>query len=386
MTLYKKNICIISSSRAEFGIIRNLAKSLIKLKSINTEVVLIGSHNIHTRNKSVNEINDLNIKKFHQINLPNKNDLPNDILNRSSLLLKKIAKLFKKKKYNLLLVLGDRYEILITSYAAVLHKIPIAHLSGGDETLGSYDNQFRNAITKFSNFHFATNELSKKRILKMGENKKKVYNFGSLSIQNIKETPKISKILLEEEYKIKLKKKIFIVTYHPETLSTDSDKKISLILESINYFKDYFFIFTSPNNDEGANKIKKIILKYARTRKNFKYINSLGQKNYFKFLMHVDGVIGNSSSGVHEVPSFKIGTVNIGNRQLGRQKINSVINVNYTKKDIIRAIKKISSTKFKNKLKQTINPYERKNTKQNIIKKLISFLKKDISTVKKFYE
>ena len=267
-----------------------------------------------------------------------------------------------------------------------MHKIPIAHLSGGDETLGSYDNQFRNAITKFSNFHFATNELSKKRILKMGENKKKVYNFGSLSIQNIKETPKISKISLEEEYKIKFKKKIFIVTYHPETLSTDSEKKISLILESINYFKDYFFIFTSPNNDEGANKIKKIILKYAKTRKNFKYINSLGQKNYFKFLMHVDGVIGNSSSGVHEVPSFKIGTVNIGNRQLGRQKINSVINVNYSKKDIIRAIKKISSTKFKNKLKQTINPYERKNTKQNIIKKLISFLKKDISTVKKFYE
>ena len=381
----KKNICVISSSRAEFGILRNFVKSLEKIKFFKVELILIGKHSIDSFGTTKSEIKENKIKNYSQIKLPNKNNNPFDISKISSILLEKLSNKFKKNFFDLLLILGDRYEILITAYAAVLHRIPITHLSGGDETRGSYDNQFRHAISKFSNLHFVTNENSKKRLIRMGEDPKKIFNYGSLSIENIKKAPKIKKNLLEKEFNFKFKDKNFLVTYHPETLTQEPEKKINILLKSIEHFKNYQFIFTSSNNDEGGNTINRIIKKFSKKNKNIKFVNSFGQLKYFSMLQHIDGVIGNSSSGVHEVPSFKIGTVNIGSRQDGRLKIKSVINTSYSHNEIIRAIKKISSKKFKNSLKNLKNPYYKVNTKKNIIKKIISFTNKKLLISKKFY-
>ena len=186
MTLYKKKICIISSSRAEFGILKNLLVDLKNDKNFKTQLVALDDHQLVEGKKIVTELKEVNIKKIHKINLKKSFKSTKDIIHRSHVIMKHLSSYFEKKKIDLLIVLGDRYEIFISTYAAVLHKVPIAHLSGGDETLGSYDNQFRHAISKLSNFHFVTNKFSKKRLEKMGE-PKKAHKWGEPNREKLEE-------------------------------------------------------------------------------------------------------------------------------------------------------------------------------------------------------
>jgi UDP-hydrolysing UDP-N-acetyl-D-glucosamine 2-epimerase len=386
MTSFKKKICIISSSRAELGILKNLILGISREKFIKTTLIALDNHSMVAGKKLDSELKELQNTKIIKINLKSKIQTPRDITNRSLMIIKNLSLLFEKEKFDLVIFLGDRYEIFVSAYTAVLHKFPLIHISGGDETLGAYDNQFRHAISKLSNYHFVTNKFSKLRLEKMGEKKNNIFNYGSLSVEKIYQMKKIKKKNLEKSYNIRFKEKNFIVTYHPETLSSNLESKIEKIIKSLTVFKNYLFIFTSPNNDEGANKIKKIIKKYIKKYKNFVLFESFGQRKYFEFLKIVDGVIGNSSSGVHEAPNFNIGTVNIGNRQDGRIKLKSVINVNYSKKEIIKAIKKISSRSFRSLFKNNKNPYYKKNTTLNIQKKIKEILVKKIPIQKKFYE
>lgn len=388
MNLSKKKICVISSSRSEIGILKNLIYQLNDDNFFHNKIISLDDHKISSNfSKKKDELQDFNKKNVYSIKLPKRIDTPIDIINRSSDILKKLSKIFIKEKFELIILLGDRYEILISAYTSILHKIPIAHISGGDETIGSYDNNFRHAISKFANFHFVTNKDSKRRLINMGERKNSIFNYGSLSVEKIKIIKKKNKREdFEKEFNIRFREKNFIVTYHPETNSDEIDKKFNLIIKSLFKFKKYLFIFTSPNNDHGSNKIKKIIFKNIKENKNFIYIPSFGQKKYFEILNIVDGVIGNSSSGVHEVPSFKIGTVNIGSRQDGRIRIKSVINVNYSQKKIRKAILKIISKDFKKIINKTSNPYYKKNTTKKILNKVKQILKNKINTQKKFYE
>lgn len=208
MSYYKKKICVVSSSRAEFGILKNLINQLQKEKKLITKLVVLDNHKIYKNKNKSSELNELKIKKYLKIKLPLRFEKTIEIINRSSIILKRLSNFLKKEKVNLIVLLGDRYEILVSAYVAVLNKIPIAHISGGDETKGSYDNQFRHAISKFSNFHFVTNKLSENRLKKMGENKNAIFNYGSLSMENIEKVKKVKKFTIEKNYNIKLKKKI----------------------------------------------------------------------------------------------------------------------------------------------------------------------------------
>jgi GDP/UDP-N,N'-diacetylbacillosamine 2-epimerase (hydrolysing) len=379
----KKKYCILSSSRADFGILSNFIKKFSKKKNIKVDLILTGTHFSKKFGETKNEVYENDIKDFYELKISNKNKSAKDLSYSSSVLLNKLSKKFKKEKYNNLIILGDRFEIFIAAYVATLYKVPIVHLSGGDETQAAYDNQFRHAITKLSHLHFPTNEISKNRIIKMGEDPKYVFNFGSLALENIHKLKKIRKQLIEKEFGFKLKKFFFLVTFHPETLGFEDKKNFKSLLSAISTFKDLQFIFTSSNTDEGGDSINKMIRNFSKNKENIFFVKSFGQKKYFNTIKYCSGIIGNSSSGVCEAPSFKIGTLNLGDRQTGRIKIKSVINSNFTKNSIIKGVNKILSKNFKLQIKNTKNPYYKKNTSQKIIKKIIALSNKNL-LIKKF--
>jgi UDP-hydrolysing UDP-N-acetyl-D-glucosamine 2-epimerase len=238
------------------------------------DLILTGSHISKKFGETKKEVRENNIKYFYELKIPNKNKNANDLSLSSSVLLKKLSKKFKKEKYNNLIILGDRFEIFIAAYVATLYKVPIIHLSGGDETQASYDNQFRHAITKLSHIHFVTNEISKNRIIKMGENPKNVINFGSLSVENIYKLKKIGKKIIEKEFKIQLSKDFFLVTFHPETLGYKDVRNLKSLLSAISNFKDIQFIFTSSNTDEGGDLINSMIKNFCKNNRNTSFIKS----------------------------------------------------------------------------------------------------------------
>lgn len=379
----KKKYCILSSSRADFGILSNFIKKFSKNKQTKVDLILTGSHISKKFGETKKEAYENDIKYFYEFKLYNKNNNAEDLSYSSSILLNKLSKKFKKEKYDYLIILGDRFEAFIAAYVATLFKVSIIHLSGGDETQAAYDNQFRHAISKLSHLHFPTNEISKNRIIKMGEDPKFVFNFGSLSLENIHKLKKISMQEIEKEFNFKFEKIFFLVTFHPETLGFKDKKNFKILLSAISTFKHLQFIFTSSNSDEGGDFINKMINNFSKNRKKIFFVKSFGQKKYFNVIKHSCGIIGNSSSGVCEAPSFKIGTLNLGDRQTGRIKIKSVINSNFTKNSIIKGINKILSKNFKLQIKNTKNPYYKKNTSQKIINKIIALSNKNL-LIKKF--
>ena len=210
--------------------------------------------------------------------------------------------------------------------------------------------------------------------LKLNLDHKKIFDYGSLSVENIKNHSFKSKKILSKNLNFNFKKKNFIVTYHPETISKNNFKNLKILIDSVKEFNNFLFIFTGSNKDEGGEQINKKLIEYSKKLQNIIFIQSLGQKNYFNLLNHIDGVIGNSSSGIIEVPSFKIGTINIGNRQDGRLKSKSVIDVDYSKEEITKAIKRIIDSNFNKTIKKLVNTYEKKNSHIKIMRKILEFV------------
>ena len=377
----KKKICFVTGSRSEYGLLRNIIIPLKKEKTISSKLIVTGSHLLKQYGNTSNEILRDKIKIFKKIKISKKNDNPGEITKVSSQIINGLTNIFKRYKPDLIVILGDRYEIFVTCYVATIFKIPIVHICGGEETLNSYDNQFRHAITKMSHIHFATTNIYKNKILKMGENSKNVFNYGSLAFSNLKNRKFKNKYELEKKYKIKFKKENFLITFHPETIdNTHLLKNLNKIFNVFTHsrFSQCSFIFTASNNDHDGGKINAKILRFVNVNKNSYFIHSFGQDDYFSMLKNISGVIGNSSSGIIEVPSFKIGTINIGTRQQGRIFAKSVINCSFEANDVKKNIKKIISKKFRSNIKNLINPYYKKDTSKKIKKILIKINLKKI--------
>ena len=377
----KKKICFVTGSRSEYGLLRNIIIPLKKEKTISSKLIVTGSHLLKQYGNTSNEIIRDKIKIFKKIKISKKNDNPGEITKVSSQIINGLTNIFKRYKPDLIVILGDRYEIFVTCYVATIFKIPIVHICGGEETLNSYDNQFRHAITKMSHIHFSTTNTYKNKILKMGENSKNVFNYGSLAFSNLKNRKFKNKYELEKKYKIKFKKENFLITFHPETIdNTHLLKNLNKIFNVFTHsrFSQCSFIFTASNNDHDGGKINAKILRFVNVNKNSYFIHSFGQDDYFSMLKNISGVIGNSSSGIIEVPSFKIGTINIGTRQQGRIFAKSVINCSFKANDVKKNIKKIISKKFRSNIKNLINPYYKKDTSKKIKKILIKINLKKI--------
>ena len=289
---FKKKILFISGSRAEYGLLKDLIKSLKKEKKIYVSLIVTGSHLLKKFGKTINEINKDKIKVFRKIKIYSKTNNPKDISISSIKIINGLSNIFAKNKMDLLVVLGDRYEIFLSCYVATLFKVPIAHICGGEETIGSYDNQFRHAITKMSHIHFVTNNFYKKKVIRMGENKENIFNVGSLAFSNYDKLEFKNKFELEKKYKIKFRKENFLVTIHPETLDTRPfEEKLKIIFNVFKKFQNFSFIFTAANSDQGGNEINKMIKIFIKNSNNTYFINSFGQEDYFSMIKVVSGLI-----------------------------------------------------------------------------------------------
>ena len=292
----------------------------------------------------------------------------------------------KSKNPDFLIVLGDRSEIFGVCVAAYISRIPIFHISGGEVTKGAYDEAFRHCITKMSSLHFTSTEKHRSRVIQLGEKPNTVFNVGAIGLDSIKNLKLLSKKEFEDSINFKLGKLNFLLTYHPQTLENDNEvENLRKIFNSIDKIKDVKLIITKPNFDKSSNKIISEIDKYVKNNyKNSIAFRSLGQLRYLSAIKNVDLVIGNSSSGIIETPSFKRATINIGSRQSGRECSSNIINVRFSEKEILNGIKLGISPSFRKKLSSVESIYGDGKTSKKIIK-IINNLK-PIDFPKNFYD
>ena len=371
-TLKIKKVCVVTGSRADYGLLKNLLSLIKKEKLLSLQLVVTGSHLSKKHGNTFKEIIKDKFKIKNKVDLKLFGDNTFSITKSMSLGLSKFVKVYDKNKPDIVILLGDRYEIFTACCAASLCRVPIGHIHGGEVTLSSLDEAFRHAISKMSHLHFTASQEYQKRVIQMGESPQNVFNVGGLGVDCIKQTSLYSKSFLEKKLNIKFLKKFALVTYHPETLKKNSSKlNLKHLFEALSFMKDTTVIFTMPNSDIESLTIFKLIKKIVSKKKNYYLFKSLGQKKYYSCCRHSDFMIGNSSSGLLEMPSFKKFSINIGDRQLGRVKAKSVINCDTTTKSMIRAIKYSLNPVNKLKLKHVINPYG----KGGASKKIVNILK-----------
>ena len=369
----KKKLCVVTGSRAEYGLLYWLMKAIDADKDLELQLIVTGMHLSKDFGLTYKEIEkDFKINKKIDIDLSIDTSL--GISNSMSIALKLIAKAYDELKPDIILILGDRYEIFSAASAAMIAKIPLAHFHGGELTEGSWDDCIRHCVTKMSHIHFTAADEYKKRVIQLGEDPNTVFNVGALGIENIKRLQLLSKKEFEKSIKFKLNKKNLLITFHPATLENNSSKKqFQQLLDALDELNDTNLIFTKSNSDLNGKIINQMIDDYTNrnSKKSIGFI-SLGQLKYLSILQYVDAVVGNSSSGIIEAPSFKIGTINIGDRQRGRLQASSVINCEPKKKLILKALKKLYSKKFCRNIKNSSNPYYNGYSSQkilNVIKK-----------------
>ena len=384
----KRKVCIVTGSRAEYGLLYWLIKEVEADKNLKLQLIATGMHLSSEFGLTYKEIEkDFKIDK--KIDMHLSSDTSIGISKSMSIAQTSFAKAYIELKPDIVVVLGDRYEIFSAVSSAMISRIPIAHLHGGEATEGSIDEAIRHCITKMSHLHFTATEEYSKRVIQLGEDSKRVFNVGGAGIENIKRLKLLTKVKFEKSINFKLKKKNVLVTFHPVTLEIKTSKKhFQELLNSIDELEDTNIIFTKANSDADGKIINQMIDKYISKNLDKSIgVASLGQLNYLSALQYVDFVIGNSSSGLLEVPSFRIGTINIGDRQNGRIKADSVVDCLPNKKSIKKAIKIVYSKKFQKFLKDVKNPYGDECASKKIIKvlksvKLENILKKTFFDIK----
>ena len=366
-----RKICIVTGTRAEYGLLYPLIKLIKNDKNLDLKLIVTGMHLSPEFGLTYKDIEkEFNIDKKIEILLSS--DTAIGINKSMGLAQISFAEAFTELKPEIIVLLGDRYEIFSAASAATISNIPIAHLHGGETTQGAFDEAFRHSITKMSHLHFTSTKKYKNRIIQLGENKENIFNVGAIGIDNIKNLKLLSKKEFERSINFTLNKKNILVTFHPVTLENNTAKdQFSELLDAIDILRDTNIIFTKANSDTDGRVINKMIDQYVN-KNNHKSIQftSMGQIRYLSALQYIDAVVGNSSSGLIEVPSFKVATINIGDRQKGRILAKSVLNCEPNKKSILEQFNILYSKIFQEKLKTIKNPYEKKNTPQKILKVL----------------
>ena len=383
----KRKICIVTGTRAEYGLLYLLMKEIDNDKELDLQVVATGMHLSSEFGNTFKEIENDGFKISAKADVLVSSDSNSGISKSMGLTIISFSQIFKDLKPDLCIILGDRFEIFSVAATAMIFRIPIAHIHGGESTEGLIDEAIRHSITKMSHLHFVANKEYKNRVIQLGENPDRVFNVGSLGVENISKLKLLNKSTLEDAINFRFGQKTFLITYHPTTLEINTSKKhFSELLKALDNYQNAKFIFTLPNSDNDGRIIMEMIYDYVnKNTKNSISFKSMGKINYLSTLKYVDVVLGNSSSGIIEVPSFNIPSINIGDRQKGRMKSKSVIDCLPKKDLIIKAINKSLSNDFKEKIKKYSNPYDGGMVSSKI-KKVIK--KTNLSSIlkKKFYK
>jgi len=381
-----RKICVITGTRAEYGLLYWSMKKLQEDNEIDLSICVTGMHLSPEFGSTYKKIEEDGFVITEKIEMLLSSDTSVGIAKSIGLATISFGEVFERLKPDLILVLGDRFEIFAACSAAMVSKIPIAHCHGGEATEGLIDEAIRHSITKMSQVHFTSTEEYRNRVIQLGEQPNNVFNVGALGIENINKLELLNKIQFEESINFKLNKINLLITFHPVTLDTASaETQFKQLLSAIDKLENVTIIFTKPNADTDGRIIIQMIDEYV-SKKPEKSISftSLGQLRYLSAIQFMDIVVGNSSSGLIEVPSFQIPTINIGDRQQGRVKALSVIDCETNEIDIKNSIQKALSKEFKDFIKTSKNPYGEKNASNEIIEILKTI---DLNNLikKKFY-
>lgn len=381
-----RKILVVTGTRAEYGLLKWLMQGIKDDSELILQVVATGMHLSSTFGFTYKEIENDGFNIDKKIDIIGDSDTNIDISESIAKGIIGFAKAFEVLEPDLIILLGDRFEILSAAISAHVARIPIAHIHGGESTELLLDEAFRHSITKLSQLHFAAAIEYKNRIIQLGENPDKVFMVGGLGVDSLKKINLLSRSELEKNLNLKFNKYNLLVTFHPVTLENSTAKEqMNELLNALSKLQETTLIFTLPNADSGGRLLIQMVEEFVRLHTNAYSYKSLGQILYFSCLSIVDGVVGNSSSGLTEAPSFKKGTINIGDRQSGRLQATSVINCKPYENDILEALKILYSDKFQAGLRETVNPYGEGGASIKILEVIKSI---ELSSLikKKFYD
>lgn len=371
----KRKICVITGSRAEYWLLKPLIKRLSGDKSVMFKLLVTGMHLSRDFGLTYKDIEKDGFCINRKINIKLDSDAPYGIAKSIGIAVEEFAKTYNEIEPDIVVLLGDRFEIFAAAVAAHISRVPIAHINGGEITEGAFDDALRHAITKMSCLHFVSTKEYKKRVIQLGEQPYAVFNVGAIVSDGIRETKYLTRKELEQELNLKFNKRNILITFHPVTLEKNTSRQqFQNLLNAIDSLKDTNFIFTKANADTGGRTINKMIEEYVeKNRHRARVFASLGHARYFSLIKLVDIVLGNSSSGIIEAPIFKTTTINVGDRQKGRIKPQTVIDCSPLEESIKKALRRAYSKKFKTKSGNAKNPYDKNNVSEKIIKILKKF-------------
>lgn len=372
----KKKIFIFTASRAEYGLLRWIIKKLQHASEFKTYVIVGGTHLSNEYGYTLKEIIADKVKNILELPFLNTSTKPNALVSSVGNGLIQISQLFSIYNPDFCILLGDRYELFIIAIASLMFRVPIFHFHGGELTEGVIDEQVRHAITKMSHIHMVATEFYAENVSKMGEEDWRIHIVGAPGLENLKKLKLYSKKEIYNLTRINLDYPTILCTYHPVTLESEESAilQIKNLLEALSQY-DLQVIFTRPNAEVGSDKIVEFINNFISNRRNMYFFDSLGTRLYLSIMQYVRAVVGNSSSGIIEAPSFHIPTVDIGDRQKGRFKPASVISVGYSVEEIKRGLEKaLFDKKFLEKIKYVKNPYGDGNTSDYVLKAIKEIL------------
>lgn len=384
----KKRVGVVTATRAEYGLLKNVLTKIKDDDELELVLFVTGTHLLYEYGHTIDEIIADGFIVNEKVDMLMKSDSPSGIAKTMGITSILFADAFERNCIDMLVVLGDRYELLPICQAAMCAQIPIAHISGGEATEGLIDEAVRHCVTKMSYLHFPSCEAYRKRIIQLGESPERVFNLGDVGVENILTMELLDKTELEESLNISLNKKYFSVTFHPVTLERETaEQQICELFDAIKSLPEYKFIITKSNADAGNQIINKKIDEFVAENDNCEAFESLGLKRYLSLMKYSCGVIGNSSSGIIEAPILRVPTINIGDRQKGRLKGESIVDCLPTRDAIIDAIHIVTEQKFISDRCTGKSPYGRGNTAGQIVSTIKMFLNNDnIDLKKKFYD
>ena len=371
----KRKICIVTSTRADWGLLSGIAQALNKRDDVTLQIIATNMHLVEKFGNTWQEIERDGLKINYKVPMPCDTDTANGTINAMGECMQGMSKAFGELNPDMLLILGDRYEMLAVAATALIHRIPVAHMHGGEVTQGAFDESIRHSITKMSHLHFTSTEEARNRVIQLGENPAHVFNTGAIGVYNILNTDFLSRQELEDSLGTSIPKKSIFVTFHPSTLDDISPRtQCENLLKALELHQDYKILFSYPNNDPSGQIIIELIEDFvSRNHERSIVFPSLGARRYLSVLKCVSAVVGNSSSGILEVPSMHIPTLNIGIRQQGRQRAESVIDCGTSFEDICAGLERVLSAEEQARAKTIANPYEQPNTLNKIVETVATF-------------
>ena len=383
----KHNICLVTGTRAEYHLLHPVIVALQKEPAFHVMLAVTGAHLSEQQGNTWRDIEKDGIRIDAKIPILGDGDSESDINHAMSRAIDGFDAFFHESRPELVVILGDRYEMLSVAIVCMNMRIPIAHLHGGETTEGAVDESIRHAITKMSYLHFTSCEEYRKRVIQLGESPERVFNVGALGIENIKNVKRMTREELGESIGFDLSGPYALFTYHPVTLESHAEgQDIREILAALDDFPDLKILFTKANADHGGALINRMIDEYVSKHPDrCTAVYSLGMERYLSAMSHASVVIGNSSSGIVESPSFGVPTVNIGDRQKGRIRAENVIDCPAERKEVSKTIRRAFSAEFIAIAKSVINPYGDGNTSERIVKHLNQFLSSGHTSLKKTF-